>query len=254
MKYTFVIILPLVLWSSTAFAQAVLLDDNLRSKTIPEQAEEHSYSQDDLTAISQQLFDAGNPKYIWVDLLKDGFLKNGTKRIKSLNLYVYSDEPFTDSIITPDIQKAYIEKWVAFTKKLGQPLPDCGCYFLSLEEGFDAATMLHPNSSFMKTDQSELHHLHLTYTGRLMLYKQLIADEYADADKPLDLEFSEKGFIVNGHKLSEKEREKYAALTMKEFGNNYYDDQSSMSIGFLREKTLGGEIKELEDRINAVRN
>lgn len=253
MKQLFTLITIALFLPQTIYAQAVEFEDFLTSAP-KAQHTDHSYSTEQLTDISNQLFAAGNPKYIWVDLLKDGYIPANTSGYIRLKLYLYTEQPSSESTIPASAQKAYVEKWIAFTRNIGEPLYKYGFYYFNLFKGFNAMTMLQPDAPFMQKDQAELHDLHLTYSGRLALYQQLLTDRYAQADKPLDLEFNYKGFYVNGLKLSKKERKRYSSLLVEQFGRNYYDDQSSMAIGMLPDKALGTEIQELENRINAVRN
>ncbi|MBW7913141.1 MAG: hypothetical protein H3C54_05455 [Taibaiella sp.] len=207
------------------------------------------YDRDVLQPISDSMFKSGNPKYIWVDLLMDGYISEGDNRWHNLHLYLY-ESTVNDSMIPLAVQIAYVEKWKNFVASLNEPHYDYGYYHFDLHNGIDGQMIFNPESDFRKVNKAELKRLHLAYRGELRLYKELVKDGLASMDKALDLEFSSKGFYVHGKRLNYEQRIKYMALLEEEYGHNYYNDHSSMAHGALAENTLGMEIAELEEKIN----
>lgn len=204
-----------------------------------------------LQPISDSMFKAGNPKYIWVDLLMDGYISEGDNRWHNLHLYLY-ESTANDTLIPLTVQEAYVEKWKNFVASLGEPLYEHGYYHIDLHTGMDGESIFNPESDFRKAPKSELDRLHLTHRGNLRFYRELVKDGLASPDKALDLEFNKKGFYVHGKRLTYAQRTKYMALLKEEFGHNYYNDESSIAIGSLPENTLGKKIAKLEELINNV--
>lgn len=243
-----------IMLASTLFANAVAAQKLTIVKAASfaevhdEQRDFVCYDRDVLQPISDSMFRAGNPKYIWVDLLMDGYISEGDTRWHNLHLYLY-ESTVNDSTIPLAVQKAYVEKWKDFVTNLGEPLYENGYYNIGLPIGINSEILFNPDSDFRKVNQYELKRLHLAHRGELRLYKELVKDGLASPDKALDLEFSSKGFYVHGKRLNYEQRTKYMALLEEEYGHNYYNDRSSMSIGALAENTLGKEIAELEEKI-----
>lgn len=202
-----------------------------------------------LQPISDAMFKAGNPKYIWVDLLMDGYINEGDNRWHNLHLYVY-ESTANDSLVPLAVQIAYIQKWKRFVASLHEPLYEYGFYNLQLLFGINGEMLFNPGSELRKVSQLELSNLHLTHNGHLRFYNELVKDGLASYDKALDLKFSSNGFFVYGKRLDYELRTKYMTLLNKEFGYNCYNDGSSLAIGSYPENTLGKKIAKLEEQIN----
>lgn len=243
-----------IMLASTLFANAVAAQKLTIVKAASfaevhdEQRDFVCYDRDVLQPISDSMFRAGNPKYIWVDLLMDGYISEGDTRWHNLHMYLY-----TKTLVSTDIpiavQYAYVEKWKRFIANFDEPVDESGYYHIDLPTGINGQMIFNPESDFRKIRKSELVRLHLTHRSDLRFYRELIKDGLASPDKALDLEFSSKGFYVHGKRLNYEQRTKYMALLEEEYGHNYYNDRSSMSIGALAENTLGKEIAELEEKI-----
>ncbi len=205
-----------------------------------------------LTAISDTMFRQGNPKYIWVDLLRDGYVLDADMCWYNLYINIYSKEDGGNMDIPQDIRNAYAAKWISFVQSLHEPLSKYGSYNLSNLDPISALEMVNPQSEFRKISKSELHRLKLTTNGELRFLKELVSDGLAPADKALDLEFSQNGFYVHSKRLTREQREKYMNICQEEFGYNCYNDKSRRSIGALPENTLGKEIAELTASIEAA--
>ena len=197
-----------------------------------------------LAAISDTMFRQGNPNYIWVDLLKDGYVQDGD--INWYNVYILTNGNSTggNTDIPQEAGEAYANKWIRFVKSLEEPLSEHCSYSFTNYSPISALKMIDPNSDFRKISKSELNRLGLTEHGNLRFLRELVKDGLAPADKALDLEFSEKGFYVHGKRLTRELREKYMNLCEEEFGCNYYNDHSRIAIGSLPENTLGKRIAE----------
>ena len=207
-----------------------------------------------LAAISNEMFKQGNPRYIWVDLVKDGYILLNEKKWYNLYIGIESKESGGNIDIPNDIRDKYAEKWLQFVAYIKEPNCKYGWYRLSTDGSITSEDIDNPNSTFRKTDKVELHQLSLTSRGELRLLNELVKDGLAPLDKAMNLEFSNKGFYVHEKRLSRELREKYMNICKEEFGHNYYNDQSSWKRGALPENILSKDIAELTARINAVEN
>lgn len=250
MRYRVIIILlASTLFTNTIVAQKLTIVKAASFAEVHDEQQDYvCYDRDVLQPISDSMFIAGNPKYIWVDLLMDGYISEGDNRWHNLHMYLY-ESTVNDSTIPLAVQKAYVEKWKDFVASLGEPLYENGFYHIDLHTGMNEESLFNPESDFRKVHQYELKRLHLAHRGELRLYNELVKDGLASPDKALNLEFSNKGFYVHGKRLSHEQRTKYMKLLKEEYGHNYYNDHSSMSHGALAENTLGKEIAELEEKI-----
>jgi len=212
------------------------------------------YDPEYLTAISNEMFKQGNPRYIWVDLVKDGYIIANERQWYNLYIGIESKERGGNIDIPNDVRDKYAEKWLQFVAYIKEPHNKYGSYQLTTYGGITSEDIDDPNSTFRKTDKVELHQLSLTSRGELRLLNELVKDGLAPLDKAMNLEFSNKGFYVHEKRLSRELREKYMNICKEEFGHNYYNDQSSWKRGALPENILSKDIAELTARINAVEN
>lgn len=251
MKYPAIsFVLAITLFANSIFAQKLTI---VKKESFPKTKNTHKdyvcYDRDTLQPISDSMFKAGNPKYIWIDLLMDGYISEGDNRWHNLHMYLYT-KSLADTSIPLTVQKEYVEKWKVFIANLSEPVDEYGYYHMDLHSAITGEMLFNPESDFRKVNQAELKRLHLAHRGELKLYKELVKDSLASPDKALDLEFSSKGFYVHGKRLSYEQRTKYMKLLKEEYGHNYYNDHSSMSHGALPENTLGKKIAKLEEQIN----
>lgn len=249
MKYILSVLLSIPCIWTTSLAQSICLLKLGFSSSPVDSFQPFEFDADVLSVVSDTMYAQGNPKYVWVDLVKDGYLKNGDPHW--YNLYISPEGKGCDEKygIPENMQRAYARKWMQFVKNLEEPVAKCP-YRLNYYGQANADSMVYAQSAFRTIDKSELHQLHLTHKGEMRLYKQLVADGLAPLDKAIDLEFSNKGFFVHGKRLDYEQRTKYMALLKEEFGHNYYNDESSMKIGSFPENTLRKKIDELEEKIN----
>lgn len=249
MKYLFPALLLSICIGKISFAQSVCLIKSGFSSSATDTFQPLEFDADVLSAVSDMMYAEGNPKYLWVDLVKDGYIKNGDPNW--YNLYITPDGKGCDEKygIPRNVQKTYAQKWMQFVTNLQEPVSKCN-YSLNNYGQANADSMTNAQSTFRTLDKSELHRLHLTHKGELRFYKQLAEDGLAPLDKAINLEFSNKGFFVHGKRLDYEQRTKYMALLKEEFGHNYYNDESAMKIGSLPENTFGKKIAELEELIN----
>lgn len=212
------------------------------------------YDPEYLATISNEMFKQGNPRYIWVDLVKDGYIIANERQWYNLYIGIESKERGGNIDIPNDIRDKYAEKWLQFVAYIKEPHNKYGSYRLSTYGGITSEDIENPNSTFKKTDKAELHQLHLTSRGELRFLNELVKDGLAPLDKAINLEFSKNGFYVHKKRLSRELREKYMNICKQEFGHNYYNDESSWKRGALPENPLSKDIAELTERINAAEN
>lgn len=212
--------------------------DTLRRKPLPCTVEQ-------LAAISDSMFKQGNPRYIWVDLLKDGHINNGDCRWHSIQISPTAIATDTNSPIPLYVRNAYVVKWLNFVTSMGEPIYKYS-YSMDYLGNIDVTEMLDTTSDFRKSFKQELHRLHLTHSSELTFLKTLIADGLAPADKALQLDFSQNGFYVHGKRLNNDMRRKYMNLLTEAWGINYYERGNSLKIGSLPGNTLEKRIQELE--------
>ena len=205
-----------------------------------------------LSAISDSMFQQGNPKYIWVDLLRDGYIPDADSPRYYLSIELEPQKGNTESALTPDMQKQYVDKWNAFVKHIGQPHIDSS-YVLDSDYGIIYTEVINPLSRFRRNNKHDLFSLNLAATGHLRLYNELIKDRLTKAALPIDFNFSNKGFYINGKVMNDKLREKYMQLFVEEFGANFYSDGSSYTKRPGQNGTIGDEIAELTAKINTVK-
>ncbi|MCB0696215.1 MAG: hypothetical protein KDC07_02555 [Chitinophagaceae bacterium] len=222
-------------------------DNNYKIKTA-----DVCYDKAYLSAISDTMFRQGNPKYIWVDLLIDGYVHDGDMDWYNVYINTEGNSNGGNTNIPEETRTAYAEKWIRFVYSLHEPLSKYGSYNMNNINPISVLAMIDPASDFRKVSKSELHFLRLTCNGELRFYMELIKDGIATPDKPLNLDLSSKGFYVYGKRLTREQREKYMNLCEQEFGSNYFNDGSRYSRGPLPENTLAKDIAELTDRIKAA--
>lgn len=201
-----------------------------------------------LTAISDTMFQQGNPKYIWVDLLKDGYISGG-KMV--YNIYLYMNNAVNNETIPAKVQQQYVAKWDAFVRSINQPHAENEPYLFNSIYGTSYADVINPASEFRKNKKDELHSLGLTATGRLRLCNEALNDGFSTKFQPLNYDFSKKGFYINGKLLPDDLRDKYSKICDEEFGMSCMDG-SAMKHGPLPDYTLRREIEALTSRINAA--
>lgn len=206
-----------------------------------------------LAAISDSMFQEGNPKYIWVDLLKDGYIPDADSPRYYLSIELEPQKENMESALTPGMQKQYVDKWNAFVKHIDQPHRDSS-YVFDYDYGIMYSEVTNPLSRFRRNKKHDLFTLNLAATGHLRLYHELIKDRLTKTALPIDFNFSNRGFYVNGKAMNDKLREKYMQLFAEEFGVNFYSDGSSYSKRPIYGKLLlGDEIEELTAKINAIK-
>lgn len=212
------------------------------------------YDRDLLAAISDTMFNEGNPRYIWIDLIIDGYITEGTTYrnlsvIITLNSHI-ENEKFP---IPANVQTAYVNKFKSFIEHLEEPVSKYDFYSFRSFFSINPQDIFNSESHFRKDTKSELHGLGLTTKGELRFLNELVKDGLAPLNTALKLEFSSKGFYIHGQRMPAGLREKYMSICQEEFGNNYYNDGSSFSRAPLDENTLDKEIKALEDRISGIK-
>lgn len=215
------------------------------------------YPKEHLSAISDTMFQQGNPKYIWVDLLKDGYIQDNDTNWH--NIFITQNNPSPDKAfgninLPDDIRKTYAEKWVRFIKYIKEPIAENETWMLSLHNGLNAKQVVNPESEFRKFTIHERHTMGFNAREDLVFYKELVKDGLISPDKALNLEFSHKGFFVDGNRISQEMRHKYMELCEELYGINYYDRYSRLSIGALKENTMQKRIAKLEQSIAVAEN
>ncbi|OSZ82035.1 hypothetical protein CAP35_01830 [Chitinophagaceae bacterium IBVUCB1] len=207
---------------------------------------------DILEDISDQMYKEGNPKYIWVDLIRDGYISNSDGISYHVYLYLHSTENGGNITIPREKQIAYIEKWKQFIISIKEPVSEHGTYSLHREGGIVCADLTNEQADFRKTTKRELYFLDLNNRGELRFLEAFLNDKLLPADVPLNLSFSNKGYYVNGKRMSAEHAEKYAAICLEEFGTDYKGRNEKMEKGPLPENTLGKQIAALKTAINAT--
>lgn len=176
---------------------------------------------DELRRISNEMYEAGNPKYVWVDLLIDGIAEPGYM----YNLYIHtrSNEKEGNIVIPDRMRKQYVKKWAAFVASVGEKVSDEYHLYIfgsakNKTYGLTLKDIADPNSEFRNITKPELDFIGLNSRGWLRFYRELLADGLAKGDEPFDYSFSMHGYYINGKRLDNGMHEKYRALCLDEFG------------------------------------
>lgn len=210
--------------------------------------ETQPYDKELLTAISDTMFQQGNPNYMWVDLLRDGYISGG-KMV--YDIFLYTNKVADDETISKEMQQLYVAKWDAFVRSINQPHTSLDFYHFNNIHGTRYADVINPASKFRQYSKVDLHSLDLTSTGRLRLLNEVLKDGYSTKFQVMNYDFSQNGFYINGKLLPDDLRDKYSKLCAEEFGYSCMDG-SAMKHGPLPDNTLRREIETLTERINAA--
>lgn len=215
---------------------------------------------DALTTASEEMFTAGNPNYIIVDLIADGYISLTDSFEYSINLKL-SEPPFLDAKyalkIPANAQENYVHKFEYFLKTSGlsRSRYEGKTGSISFTNNITQEDIINTKSEFRTGFTTlSLKQLGFYYNediGRLRIYEELIKDNLAPLDKALQLNFSKNGFYVHSKRLTPAQREKYSTMCKEMFGNNYYTDQSSWKVGSLPEDTIEKQITELKEKLAA---
>lgn len=205
---------------------------------------------EELTAISNNMFENGNPNYIWIDLLKDGYVHYNDTR--NHNIVIATNERFVpgDIAFPEEVVKAYIEKWKSFLEHINHPGSANDKYSLFLSFGMDTKVILRHNSDFINNVKYAQYKWGLTAPAELNMYREMIKDGLATLEDKLDYEFSQKGFYVNDVRMSDELMKKYAQYCIDEFGLNFTDGSARQARGSY--DTFEHEIKKLENELASV--
>ncbi len=206
-----------------------------------------------LELASAAMFEAGNPKYVIVDLIKDGYfsLNDSFSYNIEIDLYEKHNNKFAFALSIPIDQAAiYTKKFQRFAKLHHIPPHKETPYRIGFYNYVTMADIIDENSNFRKNFEKELKRIshYRNYKGDLRLYTELVKDGLVPLDSALKLDFSTNGFYVQGKRLTPAMRHKYMSLCKEEFGNNYYSDHSSLRIGALKENTMRKRIAEYHQK------
>ncbi|MBN9485296.1 MAG: hypothetical protein BGO70_02445 [Bacteroidetes bacterium 43-93] len=216
-----VILFILIALPSIALAQSITLvsvDYGQPVKTNPTPV---CYTHEVLEKISDQMYQQGNPKYIWVDLLKDRYITNDEGH--TLNLYISAKNASGNGNvpIPAEASKKYAEKWVSFVKSLHLKVDTSTSYHLYASNGIQGADVVNEKSEFRSIIKGELYYLNLNPQGELRFYKELIKEGLASENDSLSWNFTINGYFVNGKRLNAEQREKFRNIGIEEFGTDY---------------------------------
>lgn len=211
------------------------------------------FNSEELASISDKMYKDGNPKYIWVDLIKDGLVTPGDQTGYHLYLHLKDAEEGGNVTISAALQKAYIAKWGAFIKHIiKEPVNKEGSYHIHLNRGIVCKEISDQSSEFRTITKGELSNLGLNTKGELILMELILKDGLADASKPLQLNLSPNGYYVNGKRLTVEQHEKYRKICLEEFGTDYNRLGEYWESGPGENRTLAGHISKLKKQIAEV--
>lgn len=212
------------------------------------------FNNEELTSISDKMYKDGNPKYIWVDLIKDGLITPGDQTGYHLYLHLKDAEEGGNVTINTALQKAYVAKWGAFMKHIiKEPVNKEGSYHIHLSRGIVCKEISDQSSEFRAITKGELSNLGLNTKGELILMESILKDGLADASKPLVLNLSPNGYYVNGKRLTVEEHEKYRKICLEEFGTDYNRLGEYWQSGPGENRTLGGDIAKLKKQVEEAK-
>lgn len=207
------------------------------------------YQSDLLQQISDEMFKSGNPKYIWIDLVKDRLVNVGD--YKSYNIYIETKQKETggNMQIPADVQQRYAEKLVLFLKKIEEPITEDGAYSLHLYQGIACTDITDKKSPLYTFSQQERNSIRMDHREDLRFLEMLLADGLATADITYNIDFSRNGFYVNKIRLSPEMSEKYSQLCLELYGTSYKESGSRMQMGPTADVTLGDKISSLRTKV-----
>lgn len=211
------------------------------------------FNNEELTSISDKMYKDGNPKYIWVDLIKDGLVTPGDQTGYHLYLHLKDAEEGGNVTISAGLQKAYIDKWAAFMKLIKEPVNKEGNYHIHLNRGIVCKEISDQSSEFRTITKGEMSDLGLNTKGELVLMESILKDGLADASKPLELNLSPNGYYVNRKRLTVEQHEKYRKICLEELGTDYNRLGEYWQSGPRENRTLGGDIAKLKKQVEEAK-
>ncbi len=242
-----------ILLSNLSFAQTIELvkSDRFRMPSYDDSIDIGvCYDDDYLVKLSDEMFAQGNPNYIWVDLLKDGYVDYTDTTALTVYVHDNNSKPGGNVDIPADVRKAYAEKWFSFVDAIKEPRVANTIYIIRKHEGIGAPAIGHRESAFRKKIKEAQYHAHLTKRGELRLLKEMVADGIARPDSKVQYDFSRKGFFVSGKRINRDLREKYMQICTEEFGHDYFNDRSSTSAK--SDMTFSEKVNNLEAMMPAI--
>ncbi|MCB9065156.1 MAG: hypothetical protein H6551_08465 [Chitinophagales bacterium] len=196
------------------------------------------FDKDFLQKTSDELYDAGNPNYVLLDLMKDGYINSTYLNNYMVHLYADDIRKPGNVEIPDDVRKAYGEKWVAFVKSINEPIDKNSRYDLYYWDGISTEDITDPESQFRANVKYAQYSARLTKRGELRLLKEMVADGVANPNRKIDYMFNKEGFWVQGVSLNKELGEKYMQICREEFGYvhpNLTKHSFKSSVNFKRE-------------------
>lgn len=187
-----------------------------------------------LSIASEEMFVEGNPRYFFVDIVKDGFIPLSADSVAySFRISSYTTDLTTNEAhlhIPAKLRAQYAKKYIQFISKLGESFHNEPGHSVVLYAPLDFKDITDKNSSFRTDFKRDLFNARLINKGKELLIKEFIKDGYANLDDTINFSFNNKGFVVNHKTMDKLHREKYMSLCKQEFGQNFYEDYVSWSL------------------------
>lgn len=167
-----------------------------------------------LQPISDELFAAGNYKYIFVDLLSDGLIESG----KSSFFFLFSHEgdellQIGSNKIPKDVTLRYVEKWKKFLKSINEP--DIKTNTFATRTPINMEDITNPQSAFRHLTMEDVNYMYFRIKSLKDIYDEMDTDGFIKEGGKLAIEYKNNHFYFNGKKSTDAIYEKYTALYHK---------------------------------------
>lgn len=252
MKHLFTTLcFALTIHSNYAHAQSMAITKNTyfsQETSTPNQTY-ICHSEEVLQQVSDEMFKASNPKYIWIDLLKDGLIN--IDDYKGYNVYIETKQKQNGgNLQIPEaVQQRYAKKLLSFLSYIEEPVTEDGAYHFHIYSGIQSTEITDSKSQLRNISKEELSSMRMHHKEDLKLLESLIADGLATADKTYSIDFSAKGFYVNKKRLSPEMSEKYSTLCYELYGTTCKESGSRFQMGPTADVTLEQKISSLKTKV-----
>lgn len=158
-----------------------------------------------LEAISKEMYNAGNEKYLLVDMLRDGLLDEN----KIYSLDIYMEAPGEADIIPYVLQQRYNDKWTAFILTNGGRKKNIYHFF---SVGIKPHELFDPNSAFQQIDKFSLWHHGFREKEQALVLREMIKDGLINPEDEFDIWIKDKAVKINNHPFPDTLKNKYHKL------------------------------------------
>ncbi len=165
-----------------------------------------------LQRISDSMYNVGNPRYLWLDLYRDGLIEWDADYIITISL-VDTERLVGEIPISHALANRYISKWMAFLQQMEEPLKTR--YNLSMDA---IVSFYYDNRFHQGTINSMLASMSLTRKAENRMIDEMVKDGLAKYDQDFNLYIDHEILLVNTRQLDGPLEKKYRNIFFAELG------------------------------------